>query len=62
MGERDGRAVAVRTIDPTSAGEIDAVYVCAGDNPVFVANVIVLAHNHNIQVATRSERGWYEGL
>jgi CMP-2-keto-3-deoxyoctulosonic acid synthetase len=48
-----GRAVAVRTVGRATGDAADAVYVCAGDNPIFVANVVVLAHAHNVMLADK---------
>ncbi len=59
--DRFGRTVAVRTIASDSF-ETDSVYVCNGDNPVFVANVIALAHAHNVWVATQRSRDWCDGI
>ncbi len=50
MEDRYGRTVAVRTVTAHRAIDVDSVYVCAGDNAVFVANVIALAHAHNVTI------------
>jgi hypothetical protein len=62
MEDRYGRAVAVRTLRATAGDEPDAVFVCAGDNPVFVANVIVLAHAHNVTVDGRGAHNGCDGF
>lgn len=56
-----GRTVAVRTIGPADPDEIDSVYVCAGDNAVFIANVIALAHAHNITIDANQAQRWEDG-
>jgi hypothetical protein len=50
MDDRYGRSVSVRIIPPRANDVGDSVYVCAGDNPLFVANVIALAHAHNCRL------------
>jgi hypothetical protein len=50
MEDRYGRTVAVRTVAARRAIDVDSVYVCAGDNALFVANVIALAHAHNLTI------------
>ncbi len=50
MEDRYGRGVTVRTLAAGGSGAADSVYVCAGDNPIFVANVIALAHAHNVAI------------
>jgi hypothetical protein len=61
MEDRYGRTVAVRTI-AGHAADIDSVYVCAGDNAVFIANVIALAHAHNVTVDANDSRRLGEGI
>lgn len=56
MEDRYGRAVAVRPVDSTKGSDADAVYVCAGDNPIFIANVIALAHAHNVRLADKNDQ------
>jgi hypothetical protein len=62
MEDGYGRTVAVRTVGPTYANEADSVYVCAGNNPVFVANVIVLAHAHNVRLDLKESPKWCDGI
>ncbi len=62
LQDRYGRSVAVRTVATPAAVEIDSVYVCAGDNPVFVANVIALAYAHNIAIDAAATRNWCDGI
>lgn len=62
MEDRYGRTVTVRTVLRKPDDDIDAVYICAGDNPVFVANVIVLAHAHNVGVAAKRSRNCCDGI
>ncbi len=62
MEDRYGRTVAVRTIAARHAIDVDSVYVCAGDNALFVANVIALAHAHNVTIDARYSQGFSEGI
>lgn len=55
MEDRYGRTVAIRTI-AAAAVDTDSVYVCAGDNAVFIANVIALAHAHNVTIDANASR------
>lgn len=50
MEDHYGRTVTVRTIGSAQPEKTDSVYVCAGNNAVFVANVIALAHAHNVEI------------
>jgi hypothetical protein len=61
MEDRYGRTVTVRTVGAAAAENVDSVYVCAGNNPVFVANVIALAHAHNLGVETSGPRNLGDG-
>jgi hypothetical protein len=61
MEDRYGRSVAVRAVVASRSDEADSVYVCAGDNPVFVANVIVFAHAHNITLDIKESHIWCDG-
>jgi hypothetical protein len=36
--------------------------VCAGDNPIFIANVIALAHAHNLAIDEDASRTWCDGI
>jgi len=62
LEDRYGRTVAVRTVTPAHADELDSVYVCAGNNPVFVANVIALAYAHNVTVDRKRSRDRCDGI
>jgi hypothetical protein len=62
LHDRYGRSVAVRTLASPASEEIDSVYVCAGDNAVFVANVIALAYAHNSAVDAAASRNWCDGI
>jgi len=57
-----GRTVAVRTLAFRPGEDVDAVYICAGDNPVFVANAIVLAHAHNVTIDITESHNWGDGI
>ena len=56
MEDRYGRSVTVRTVGHDYIAAADSVYVCAGDNPIFIANVIALAHAHNVAVDGNASR------
>ncbi len=60
--DRYGRAVAVRTVTLECDIDGDSVYVCAGDNPIFIANVIALAHAHNLAIDEDASRTWCDGI
>lgn len=62
LEDRYGRTVAVRTVAPAHVADIDSVYVCAGDNPVFIANVIALAHAHNLSIDAGRASDMYGGI
>jgi hypothetical protein len=62
LEDRYGRTVTVRTVLHQHASDVDSVYVCAGDNPVFVANVIALAHAHNLAIDAAATRDWCDGI
>ena len=61
MEDRYGRTVTARTGSSEPDHDVDAVYVCAGNHPVFAGDVIVLAHAHTIGVAAKPSRDRCDG-